>query len=437
MAKLPSSKEFSEKTSASRPGGEEHGVTLPAFRRESTSTRQATRSVSPRKQKTSLPSSSSLTHPAGETPKPQSFKNPHTKPVPNAKKLKRLKKRKKSVDNSPNQELAPILNDLQERRQLKHWRIRSQRLRSLAKLAMCLILIGGLSWGVQHLPIQGFPAIELANTPQLTPQTVITRKLDYLTEGAPFSSKQGGWLLLSPEKLSTRLEHGLPFVEHISLSKRILPNRWVVGIQETLPWAIIHTPQALAPLKEKANDIPPERKAAPNNTTKGENSSTLGITLGVVLPNFNRVWVSQLSPDEKAILAEYITSPAQPLAPIIAETPNQLTQAKWQQVYTLAKWLQRLPGWHTALIDIRTPNNIVIRPKEGPAVLLGPLNRQWPERFRRLGPMLAYWPQWQGKIESVDLRWPTQITLHPKQPLNTLPKDWPQQLGAAPPTSGL
>lgn len=415
-------------TSANDDAPSRGGVTLPGVGSGGAPTSKRAPKVSPSqadagvgKQPAGKPTKTPLATPPGKSRKRQG-----------AKLLGGTNLPKQPVDK---QQQAKSL--LQQRRLEKHGRIRHQRLQHVAKLVACIGLLAAIVWVVQRGVLEGPlyqpPGVVVTGQTSLTPKMVVRQQLlTALTTRPPRSTgaesdelgRLPQWFWHSPQQLGQQLRGALPFVGQVSMARRLLPNRWVVGLHETLPWAVV-------------------RKVPVGEPSK---PSAVYPLAGALREDDQWVGVERLSTDEIDALAAYAQSPIRPLVTLWyppsgkpaggkATTPENVMAVK-----QLAQWLAILPGWQNAVIDLRFKHNVIIRPtgENAPPLQLGPLNPGdhqgrggWQERFKRLGPLMPYWPQWSGQISSVDLRWPTQIVLHPHKHVAYLSKSKRQAWEAA------
>lgn len=416
--------------------GQQHNTSLPNFKRAGLDDTKQVAGRNSRSQKPAAP------------PQPNRPQIQDTKIKPNGKKLlfngkkptnktenkgtlvKGLKKSKYLKKTDHGKPLPPVKEakkppSIHTRRQQKHQEIAFKRLQHLAKFGTCIALIGGLLWVFQHLvlngPIHQPPAVVIAQPLGLTTPSDISKTLAKAlnTNSAHFPIEQldtavNHWLIRPTQPLKQSLKTALPFAEDIAITRRLFPNRWVVGIAEQYPWAV---------LKYQPTDLPDEAESSPP-------SQTQPVAIGAMLETSKPTSLITLSKDARQKFNQYTQQPAAPLTKILVNSTNTntLDTVEWDKIKVLADWLHTLSAWPNVTIDTRYADNIILRSPTTPPVQLGALDSQWTKRFQRLGPLLPYARQWQDKVSSIDLRWPTQIILHAKGDLNTLSPKARQQL---------
>lgn len=424
-----SSPELSFKLSNSQTKkGQQGNTSLPNFKRAGL---DDTKQLASRNSRSQKPASAPLSNQSQE--KTTKTKAKSQKPLVKGKKptnknarqgssVKGLKKSKYLKKTTHGKPLPPAKEakkppSIHARRQKKHQEIAFKRLQHLAKFGTFIALIGGLLWVFQHWVLNGSihqpPAVVIAQPMGLTTPSDISKTLAKAlnTNSAHLPIEQldtaaNHWLVRPTQPLKQSLKTALPFAEDISITRRLFPNRWVVGIAEQYPWAV---------LKYQPTNLPD--KAEPSPPLK-----TQPVAIGVLVETSQPTSLIALSKDARKKFNQYTQQPSAPLTTILVDSTNTntLDTVEWEKIKLLADWLHTLAAWPNVTIDTRYADNIILRSATTPPVQLGALDSQWTKRFQRLGPLLPYARQWQDKVSSIDLRWPTQIILHAKGDLSKL-----------------
>jgi cell division septal protein FtsQ len=220
-------------------------------------------------------------------------------------------------------------------------------------------------------------------------------------------------------KLAHQIEVDFDLVDRAVVRRLLFPARLHVQIFEKKPWAALYVPASYDQWQKQGANNAKVSQLADNpkvSAQKVSKETKEFLPYGVV------------AEDELISLKGYQHQPK-----LYADIDNILVNPKTllKSVYLLQlreiAWQARqIKGLHLEALDIRNPDQMILRYREIP-VILGQLNRSASDRLARLAPLVPKIEAYRDIIEAVDLKWEGQVTFH-KKPNAQLKKSQPEKV---------
>ncbi|WP_303673701.1 cell division protein FtsQ/DivIB [Vampirovibrio chlorellavorus] len=284
-------------------------------------------------------------------------------------------------------------NYLQKRRKEKKLRVFYGRIRSILKLC-CAFLWAFLLWEMFQSPlwVMSAPRYQVSHQQLLRPAQLAPLVQPWV--GKPLYAIHTG-------KLAQQIEQRFAVVERAEVRRVLFPASLRIQIIEKQPWAGLYLPSSY----DKAHPAKPT--AAQPDADPGNASSE----------KIRRRWwetpFGMAAENELIGLSGYAIKPElfAPAEKVLVNPRVTLKPAYWRQLREVAWQARQIKGLHLEAVDIRNPNQVILRYQEIP-VILGLLNSTASQRLARLIPLLPKIREYRDVIESVDLKWEEQVTFH-------------------------
>lgn len=289
-------------------------------------------------------------------------------------------------------------NYLQKRRKEKKLKVFYGRIKSILKFCFAL-LWGVLLWEMAHSSLWLFnaPRFDVENNHLVQPSQLAPLVKPLV--GKPIYNINTG-------KLAEQIEERFELVERAVVRRTLFPASLNVQIFEKKPWASLYAPASYDKAQKQLND----------KSTENPQSGKSGTMAKPVAQGKMALLPYGVAADEDLVsLRGYQYQPTlyagterilvNPQTPLKASYLLHLREIAWQA--------RQIQGLNLEAVDIRNPNQVILRYREIP-VILGKLDRGASDRLARLMPLLPKIQEYRDVIESVDLKWEEQVTFHKK-----------------------
>lgn len=284
-------------------------------------------------------------------------------------------------------------NYLQKRRKEKKLRVFYGRIRSILKLC-CAFLWAFLLWELVQSPlwVMSAPRYQVSHQRLLQPSQLAPLVQPWV--GKPLYAIHTG-------KLAQQIEQRFAVVERAEVRRVLFPASLRIQIIEKQPWAGLYLPSSY----DKAHPV--KSSAGQPDADSGKSSQEKS----------RRPWwetpFGMAAESELIGLSGYAIQPDlfAPAEKVLVNPQVTFKRAYWRQLREVAWQARQIKGLHLEAVDIRNPNQVILRYQEIP-VILGSLNASASQRLARLIPLLPKIREYRDVIESVDLKWEEQVTFH-------------------------
>ncbi len=284
-------------------------------------------------------------------------------------------------------------NYLQKRRKEKKLRVFYGRIRSILKLC-CAFLWAFLLWEMFQSPLWVMNAPRYQVSQQQLLQPTQLAPLVHPWVGKPLYAINTG-------KLAQQIEKRYAVVDRAVVRRVLFPASLRIQIIEKQPWAGLYLPSSY----DKAHPTKPN--AVKQNPDAGKPNAVK------VAQRWWETPFGMAAGEELIGLSGYAIKPAlfAPAEKVLVQPHATFKRAYWRQLREVAWQARQIKGLHLEAVDIRNPDQVILRYQEIP-VILGQLNGSASQRLARLIPLIPKLAEYRDVIESVDLKWEEQVTLH-------------------------
>ncbi|WP_373531091.1 cell division protein FtsQ/DivIB [Vampirovibrio sp.] len=314
-------------------------------------------------------------------------------------------------------------NYLQKRRKEKKLKVFYGRIKSVLKLCFAVVW-AVLLWKMAH------SSLWLYNAPRFDVQN---QRLVQASQLAPLVKPWVGKPIytLHTGKLADQIEAQFDLVDRAVVRRSLFPARLSIQIFEKKPWAALYVPASYDQYQKQERD---------SKTSDSKNLDATGLSAppadqpeglskkvnALGKPRFLPYGVA--ADDELISLKGYQHQPQlyAGIENIVVNPQTALKSAYLLQLREIAWQARQIKGLTLKAIDIRNPEQVILRYREIP-VILGRLNGSASDRLARLAPLLPKIQEYRDVIESVDLKWEEQVTFH-KRPNAQLKLPQPEKV---------
>ena len=309
---------------------------------------------------------------------------------------------------------------LRVRRRKKKIQVFTQRLRLILKLAMALVWVVML-WELARSPMWKLDSesrFALENKHLITEAQIMPLIRPYV--GKPL-------YLLDVGRLSREIKARFPVVANVAVRRQLFPARLNILLTEKRPWAEMYPAPPLF-ISPPAKPIKPAEKTA--SAEKGsEKEAIKSLASGKSVQSQPQSPPRLIFGEPYGLIANkaFIPLKAMPYRPDlypgrtierIVINPNTRYQTGYIQILRQFAWKARHlssgpASLHLRWIDARRPDLVSLHFQET-NVILGYLDATAEQRLVRIIALIPKINEFKGAIDSVDLRWEEQVTLHTK-----------------------
>jgi cell division septal protein FtsQ len=284
-------------------------------------------------------------------------------------------------------------NYLQKRRKEKKLRVFYGRIRSILKLC-CAFLWAFLLWEMVQSPlwVMDAPRYQVTHQQLLQPSQLAPLVQPWV--GKPLYSIHTG-------TLAQQIEQRFAVVDRAEVRRVLFPASLRIQIIEKQPWAGLYLPSSY----DKAHPAKPRQAQSSADSGKAASAKN------------QRPWwetpFGMAAESELIGLSGYAIKPAlfASAEKVLVNPQVRFKPSYWRQLREVAWQARQIKGLHLEAVDIRNPNEVILRYQEMP-VILGRLNDSASQRLARLIPLLPKMKEYHDVIEAVDLKWEEQVTFH-------------------------
>lgn len=340
--------------------------------------------------------------------------------------------------NRPPRDRDGHAKTLRVRRRKKKMQVFAQRLRFIVKLAMALVWVVML-WELGRSPLWKLGSenrFALENKHLITQEQLKPLIKPYV--GQPL-------YLLDVGKLSRQIQARFPVVTHVAIRRQLFPARLNIILTEKRPWAEMYAalPQFISPPDEHAPTpitVPanPNGKLGPDgkpladakkDPLQAKTELPVAATVKPATPAKRPKPPRLVFEKPYGLIAENAFVPLKGLPYRAGLYPGRViervvlnpnTKYKTAYLQTLREFVWKArhlsDGKNTLYlrwVDARNPNAVNFHFQEA-NVILGSLDGTAEQRLIRLIALIPKIKEFEGAIDSVDLRWEEQVTLRTK-----------------------